>query len=75
MARQKLTAEQIAELFQKRYELVQLLTTGASQVSHDNKSVSFRSPSEIKSAIDEIDRLLSGEKKTRIVKVYYKRGV
>jgi hypothetical protein len=71
----KLTPEQKTDLTSYRWELVQAMSSGARQVTHADKTVTFKSQSELKQAIDEIDNLLRGEKKTRIVKVYYKRGV
>lgn len=75
MARTKLTPEQRKELEALRWELIQMRATGARQVTHGDKTVVLKSESEIKEAIDNIDRMLSGERKTRIIKVYAKRGV
>lgn len=63
-----------AKLLQRRTELVELMTNGAKSLSHSDKSITYRSIDEIKTAIAEIDLQLSG-KRTRIIKTYANRDL
>lgn len=68
-----LTPEERQDLKARRSELMKLLTNGAKNVSHADKSVSYRSIDEIKQAIAEIDLQLNG-RRTRIIKTYTVRA-
>lgn len=74
MANPNLTAEEISELKARRKKLFNAYTSGTASISHNGKSVTFRSMAEIKSAIDAIDAEL-GVKKTRIIKTITHRRV
>lgn len=70
----RLSETERANLRQRRSELVELMTNGAKSLSHSDKSITYRSIEEIKTAIAEIDLQLSG-KRTRIIKTYANRDL
>lgn len=74
MARSKLTPEEIAEKKQQLAELRRLRALGARQISHGDKSVVLKSETELERAIQDIERELRGEYKTRVIKIYPTRG-
>ena len=74
MARKDLTEEEIADLKVRRKKLFNAYTSGTATISHNGKSVTFRSLDDIKAAIDAIDAEL-GIKKTRIIKTVTRRGL
>lgn len=74
MARKDLTEEEIADLKARRKKLFNAYTSGTATISHNGKSVTFRSLDDIKVAIDAIDAEL-GIKKTRIIKTVTRRGL
>lgn len=74
MARKDLTEEEIADLKARRKKLFNAYTSGTATISHNGKSVTFRSLDDIKAAIDAIDTEL-GIKKTRIIKTVTRRGL
>jgi hypothetical protein len=74
MARKDLTEEEIADLKARRKKLFNAYTSGTATISHNGKSVTFRSLDDIKAAIDAIDAEL-GIKKTRIIKTVTRRGL
>lgn len=74
MASKDLTEEEIADLKARRKKLFNAYTSGTATISHNGKSVTFRSLDDIKAAIDAIDAEL-GIKKTRIIKTVTRRGL
>lgn len=74
MARKDLTEEEIADLKARRKKLFNAYTSGTATISHNGKSVTFRSLDDIKAAIDAIDAEL-GVKKTRLIKTVTHRGL
>jgi hypothetical protein len=74
MAKKDLTDEEIADLKARRKKLFNAYTSGTATISHNGKSVTFRSLDDIKAAIDAIDAEL-GIKKTRIIKTVTRRGL
>ncbi len=74
MANTDLTEEEIADLKARRKKLFNAYTSGTASISHNGKSVTFRSLADIKAAIDAIDAEL-GIKKTRIIKTVTHRGL
>lgn len=74
MANTNLTPDEIADLRARRKKLFNAYTSGTSSISHNGKTVTFRSLSDIKEAINAIDAEL-GEKKTRIIKTVSRRGL
>lgn len=74
MARKDLTEEEIADLKARRKKLFNAYTSGTATISHNGKSVTFRSLDDIKAAIDAIDAELC-IKKTRIIKTVTRRGL
>lgn len=74
MAKKDLTEEEIADLKARRKKLFNAYTSGTATISHNGKSVTFRSLDDIKAAIDAIDAEL-GIKKTRIIKTVTRRGL
>lgn len=75
MTNPTLTEEEKAELKARRKKLLQAYTSGTASISHNGKTVTFRSMSDIKSAIDAIDAELGVKYKTRIIKTYTRRGL
>ena len=73
MAKKYLTDEEIADLKARRKKLFNAYTSGTATISHNGKSVTFRSLDDIKAAIDAIDAEL-GIQKTRIIKTVTRRG-
>ncbi len=74
MANPNLTPEERADLEAKRKKLFNAYTSGTQSISHNGKTVTFRSLSDIKEAINAIDAEL-GKKRTRIIKTVSKRGL
>ncbi|MBQ8465724.1 MAG: hypothetical protein IJ545_06920 [Alphaproteobacteria bacterium] len=74
MANKNLSEEEIADLKARRKKLFNAYTSGTATISHNGKSVTFRSLDDIKAAIDAIDAEL-GVKKTRIIKTVTHRGL
>lgn len=74
MAKKDLTEEEIADLKARRKKLFNAYTSGTATISHNGKSVTFRSLDDIKAAIDAIDAEL-GVKKTRLIKTVTHRGL
>lgn len=74
MAKKDLTDEEIADLKARRKKLFNAYTSGTATISHNGKSVTFRSLDDIKAAIDAIDAEL-GVKKTRLIKTVTHRGL
>ncbi len=74
MANPDLTPEEIADLKERRKKLFNAYTSGTASISHNGKTVTFRSLSDIKEAINAIDAEL-GLKKTRVIKTVSKRGL
>lgn len=74
MANNTLTDEEIADLKARRKKLFAAYTSGTASISHNGKTVTFRSMADIKSAIDAIDAELGG-RKTRVIKTYTNRGL
>ena len=70
----RLTPEEIAELRERRRELMDALTSGVAQVSHNGKTVTFRSLDDIKAALASLDAAL-GLSPTRVVKTVTRRGL
>lgn len=75
MTNNNLTEEEKSELKARRKKLFNAYTSGTSSISHNGKTVTFRSMSDIKAAIDAIDSELGTKKKTRIIKTITHRGL
>jgi hypothetical protein len=69
-----LTPEERAELISRQKELRLAIGTGARQITHGDKTIVYKSQSELEEAIAYIDRQL-GSRKTRAVKIYPARGL
>ncbi|MBQ9236123.1 MAG: hypothetical protein IJ184_06650 [Alphaproteobacteria bacterium] len=74
MAKNNLTENEISELKERRKKLVNAYTSGVASISHNGKTTTFRSMSDIKAAIDAIDAEL-GIRKTRVIKTVTHRGL
>jgi hypothetical protein len=68
-----LTTEQKQRLERQLEELYALRASGARQIQHDSKNVVLKSDAELKEAIEDINRQLNNERRTRITKIYTKR--
>lgn len=75
MTNNTLTEEEKAELQARRKKLINAYTSGTASISHNGKTVTFRSMADIKAAIDAIDAELGTKRKTRIIKTYSNRGL
>lgn len=75
MTNTTLTEEEKADLKARRKKLLQAYTSGTASISHNGKTVTFRSMADIKSAIDAIDTELGVRHKTRVIKTYSNRGL
>lgn len=75
MTNLNLTEEEKAELRARRKKLLSAYTSGTASISHNGKTVTFRSMADIKSAIDAIDDELGVKHKTRVIKTYTNRGL
>lgn len=70
-------AETVEHLEAQRLALVKAMRSGALQVRHGDKSVNYRSMSEMQTALDMIDEdiaVASGKKKKRITYLRVSRG-
>ena len=68
----------IAELKTRREALATLRSTGVARVSHDGKSVEYRSLAEIERAIEQLDREIAaaeGRRTTRQFRVTTRKGL
>lgn len=74
MAKSNLTPEEIEDLKARRKKLFNAYTSGTASISHNGKTVTFRSMSDIKDAINAIDEEL-GDKRTRVIKTISNRGL
>lgn len=74
MAKANLTPEEVEDLKARRKKLFNAYTSGAASISHNGKTVTFRSMSDIKDAINAIDEEL-GDKRTRVIKTVSNRGL
>lgn len=74
MAKSNLTPEEIEDLKARRKKLFNAYTSGTASISHNGKTVTFRSMSDIKDAINAIDEEL-GDKRTRVIKTVSHRGL
>lgn len=74
MAKANLTPEEIEDLKARRKKLFNAYTSGTASISHNGKTVTFRSMSDIKDAINAIDEEL-GDKRTRVIKTVSNRGL
>lgn len=74
----ELTPEEIADLKAQRAKLKRAMRSGARDVQHDGKRVSYRSIAEMQTALDGInDELAEGEtgkKRGRVIYVSSDRG-
>ena len=70
-----LSEQEKADLLVKLNKLINAYTSGASSISHNGKSVTFRSLSDIKAAIDLVDAELGIKKKTRWIQTVSHRGL
>ena len=75
MTNNTLTEEEKAELQARRKKLINAYTSGTASISHNSKTVTFRSMTDIKAAIDAIDAELGTKRKTRVIKTYSNRGL
>ena len=75
MTNNTLTKKEKAELQARRKKLINAYTSGTASISHNGKTVTFRSMTDIKAAIDAIDAELGTKRKTRIIKTYSNRGL
>lgn len=75
MTNTNLTEEEKAELKERRKKLLYAYTSGTASISHNGKTVTFRSMADIRSAIDAIDAELGVKHKTRVIKTYTNRGL
>lgn len=74
MAKANLTPEEVEDLKARRKKLFNAYTSGTASISHNGKTVTFRSMSDIKDAINAIDKEL-GDKRTRVIKTVSNRGL
>nr|DAH13496.1 MAG TPA: Head-to-tail joining protein W (GpW), fast protein folding, downhill [Caudoviricetes sp.] len=74
MAKANLTPEEVEDLKARRKKLFNAYTSGTASISHNGKTVTFRSMSDIKDAINAIDEEL-GDKRTRVIKTVSNRGL
>lgn len=74
MAKANLTPEEVEDLKARRKKLFNAYTSGTASISHNGKTVTFRSMSDIKDAINAIDEEL-GDKRTRVIKTVSRRGL
>lgn len=74
MAKSNLTPEEVEDLKSRRKKLFNAYTSGTASISHNGKTVTFRSMSDIKDAINAIDEEL-GDKRTRVIKTVSHRGL
>lgn len=74
MAKANLTTEEVEDLKARRKKLFNAYTSGTASISHNGKTVTFRSMSDIKDAINAIDEEL-GDKRTRVIKTVSNRGL
>lgn len=75
MTNKNLTEEEKTDLKARRKKLFNAYTSGTSSISHNGKTVTFRSMSDIKAAIDIIDLELGIKKKARLIKTITHRGL
>jgi hypothetical protein len=69
-----LTPEERADLIARKRELRLAIGTGARQITHGDKTIVYKSQSELEEAIAYIDRQL-GSRKIRAVKISPDRGL
>ena len=74
MEKANLTPEEVEDLKARRKKLFNAYTSGTASISHNGKTVTFRSMSDIKDAINAIDEEL-GDKRTRVIKTVSNRGL
>jgi hypothetical protein len=59
----------------QRAALQEAIASGVLRVSYDGKTVEYRSLAELREALAEVERNLSGQEMRRSVKIYADKGL